>query len=213
MIPPLKKSTYIYSDAVSRNGVKLGRPRGSKNSRTVTKRPKGSAPRKKKSKRGPGNHQTDAPLTPQVSKQIAAAWLIGTSLGEIAERVGVHKSALSRHVERHLVPVFRSELAGEALRITGLLREAARVAWQRVLADRDDANSLRLFSWSVDNLLSISGARSPLRIDVGTEYRVAGQSAQQLETSMLSRLATRIEDLRNGPALTVDADSHQTLEE
>jgi hypothetical protein len=198
---------YVRKNSFSPSGKRLGRPPGRRDSRRVTKRPKGQKPPATKSTRGPGAPRAgEAPLTPAVSKQIARLWLIGTSLTEIAEQTGTHLSALSRHIDGHILPVFRSELAGEALRITGLLREAARISWQRVVEDRDDANSLRLFSWSVDNLLSISGAHAPVKLDVSQTYRVAGKRPEAIESEMLDRLAHKIETLRYAPAITVDED-------
>jgi hypothetical protein len=140
----LKKSVgaYKYKDTRTASGAKVGRPRGSRNSRKVVKRKRGTVPAKQPAQRGPGNHQSQAPLSPQVSKEIARLWLVGTSLGQIAEDVGVHKSALSRHVENHLLPTFRAALGSEATRVAALLREASRVAWARVLADRSDSDSL-----------------------------------------------------------------------
>jgi DNA invertase Pin-like site-specific DNA recombinase len=129
MIPPLKKSTYIYSDAVSKNGVKLGRPRGKRNSRPITKRSKGHTKTAKKSTRKAGNPiGKSPPLSPEVSKRVAAMWLRGESLTSIAEQTGTHRSALARHVEAHIVPVFKQELIGEAIRTCALLKEAARIS-------------------------------------------------------------------------------------
>lgn len=215
VIRPLEKSAkgYIYKNTKTKSGAKVGRPRGSRNSRKVVKRKRGTVPAKQPAQRGPGNHQSQAPLSPQVSKEIAKLWLIGTSLGQISETVGVHKSALSRHVERHLIPAFRAALGSEAIRVAALLKEASRVAWLRIMEDRSDSDSLRLFMWACDCLLSISGARAPLRIDVSQEYRVAGQKPAAIEEEMLGRLARRIEDLRSNPVSTIDADSFETLEE
>jgi hypothetical protein len=215
VIRPLEKSAkgYIYKNTKTKSGAKVGRPRGSRNSRKVVKRKRGTVPAKQPAQRGPGNHQGQAPLSPQVSKEIAKLWLIGTSLGQIAEEVGVHKSALSRHVSNHLLPTFRAALGSEATRVAALLREASRIAWQRVLEDRTDSDSLKLFCWSCDNLLSIAGARAPLRIDVENQYRVAGSNRQELESSMLARLAAKIEDLRYTAVQTIDAEHFANLEE
>jgi hypothetical protein len=208
------KPRYVQKNSLSKNGKRLGRPPDTKNSRKVNKRKPGTAPPKQPAKRTAGPPPSGKrPLSPEVSKRVASAWLRGESLTAIAEQTGTHRSALARHIDAHILPVFRSELAGEALRITGLLKEAARVAWLRVLEDRSDSDSLKLFCWACDNMLSISGAHAPLKLDVQQQYRVAGQPPAQLEASMLDRLARRIEDLRHSAVSTVDAVSHETLEE
>jgi hypothetical protein len=207
------KRGYVYKDTVTPSGKKVGRPRGVKNSRKVNKRKPGEAPPTPKAKRGPGNPIKSPPLSPAISKKVAAAWLRGESLTSIAEQTGTHRSALARHVENHITPLFRQELVGEAVRICALLKESARVSWQRVLADRDDGNSLKLFQWSIDCLLSITGAHSPIKVDISQQYRVAGKPPELIESEMLGRLAEKIETLRHSAVSTVDADEYQTLEE
>jgi hypothetical protein len=203
VIPPLKKSTYIYSDAVSVNGVKIGRPRGRKDARpqvTRRKAPKAA----KKPARKPGHPKAgEQPIPPAISKEVASMWLAGHTTTAIADKFGVHLSAMDRHIKRHLIPLFRTAVADEAVRVVGHVKLASQLSWERILADKDDRNAITLFMWAADNLMAITDVRSPTRFEIG--YRVAGKDKEALAGEMVNRLADRMQELRSMESITVEA--------
>jgi hypothetical protein len=210
----------------SRNGVKLGRPVGSKTKKRKNGRPKGAQdkkPRKHNANRGP--HTTrgstrwrgqppagQSPLPPEATKRINELWLRGVSIGDIASQLGVHYNSIVLHVESRLLPQFRAELHLEASSIIQRIRAANDMSWQILGANHEDKAAQTLFCWSADALVKILGVAAPVKIQV-EEYRVAGRKPQAIEEEMLGRLARRIEDLRSNSASTIDAEHFENLEE
>jgi hypothetical protein len=230
MIPPLKKGGRPYKNTLSKNGRKIGRPRKYHNADTIKaaiteaeKKPKRIAPQAK-----PAGHQShntvsgthkkgrqpkNGPvITRAMQSSIASDWLDHVPQINIAAKHGVSPQAISYHIKTHILPMWREHIISGAVAMQARLQHVGAIGFRRWKADPTDAVGAQMCRWATEQEIRLLDLQPPQRLEINA-YRVAGKTAQEIEESMVQRLAKQMELLRSRPAITVDADDYQNLED
>jgi AraC-like DNA-binding protein len=148
--------------------------------------------------RKPGRPKTlERPIGPAEQDRIASLYLRHYPLTAIAEELGVSEHTVRHHLQKHVRPAWREQMAADLGADLAKTREIERAAWERHRETSDPAD-LAMAKWAVEHRAKVFGhyAAAKMSVQQGPAIRVCGQSPDQFDQETLTLLLERIQERR-----------------
>lgn len=154
--------------------------------------------KRKTPKRKPGRPKTRERLIgPAEREQISALYLRHCPVTAIAEKLGVSERTVRHHLETHIVPVWKAEMAAQLHIDLAKTAEIERAGWKRYEETGDPAD-LTLVKWSIEHRARIHGHSAPTKVNMQqqSEIRVAGMNPAEFNAETLTLILQKMEERR-----------------